>query len=68
MIKNEFIQGSMVSAKKGNEFTERLKKMHMRSRDAKEAVLGMVTGGRFIASRVPTSIAGGMLRTEGRPI
>ena len=61
MLNNEFIQGSLVSAKRGQEFTQRLKRIQNRSRDAKEAVQGMVTGGRWVPSRVPASLASGML-------
>lgn len=37
----------------------------MRSRDAKEAVLKMVSGGKFIAPTVPASMAGSLLHRQG---
>lgn len=40
--------------------------MHMRSRDAKEAVLKMVSDGKFIAPTVPASMAGSLLHRGNR--
>ena len=40
--------------------------MHMRSRDAKDAVLKMVSGGKFIAPTIPASMVGSLLHHNSK--